>query len=212
MDVAPYIDTNSDRTFVPVRFLANALGVADSNIGWDNNSQRITLNQPGMNSVKMEIGSTTITSNGQPTQMDVSPIINHDRTFLPARFVAEALGYTVRWDEGNKVISCYPKGTTEPDIGNVMQYILQNPVQNQTQQPDPQSVPTITGKIPNGGYTVPANTDLKLLVDSDGYPKGQIDFQIQLKKGNLQQQYVDAKSIISQTVDSDTVDDAMSYT
>jgi len=40
--------------------------------------------------------------NGQSTRMDVSPEITNDRTFLPARWVAEALGAEVEWDENTK--------------------------------------------------------------------------------------------------------------
>lgn len=41
MDVAPFIQ--NDRTFVPVRFLGNALGVTDDRIVWDNPSQTAIL-------------------------------------------------------------------------------------------------------------------------------------------------------------------------
>jgi hypothetical protein len=40
--------------------------------------------------------------NGQSTRMDVSPEITNDRTFLPARWVAEALGAEVEWDDITK--------------------------------------------------------------------------------------------------------------
>jgi hypothetical protein len=40
--------------------------------------------------------------NKSPVHMDVSPEITNDRTFLPARWVAEALGAEVEWDDTTK--------------------------------------------------------------------------------------------------------------
>ena len=40
--------------------------------------------------------------NKSPVRMDVSPEITNDRTFLPARWVAEALGAEVEWDDTTK--------------------------------------------------------------------------------------------------------------
>ena len=65
-------------------------------------------------------------------------------------------------------------------------------------------------ELPYGGYKIPSNTDL-ILAGKDGYPKSQIDFQILLKKGNLEQQYADARSIMLQTVDADTIAEAIEY-
>jgi len=91
MDVAPYI-TNG-RTFVPVRYLADALGATTA---WDATTQTVTLTK-GSNTVVLTIGSTTETVNGTAQTMDVAPTIVNSRTMLPARWVAEALGATVGW-------------------------------------------------------------------------------------------------------------------
>ena len=42
---------------------------------------------------------------GEIVENDVEPIIINDRTMLPARFVAEALGATVEWDGENRVVT-----------------------------------------------------------------------------------------------------------
>lgn len=101
MDVAPYI--KNSRTYVPVRYLGYALGVADADIVWDEASQKVTLTK-GDNVVEMTIGSTTITVNGEAQTMDVAPEIANSRTMLPARFVAEGLGYNVGWDPGTQTV------------------------------------------------------------------------------------------------------------
>jgi len=101
MDVAPYIKNN--RTYVPVRYLGYALGVADADVVWDAAAQKATLTK-GDNVVELTIGSTTITVNGEAQTMDVAPEIVNNRTMLPARYVAEGLGYVVGWDPGTKTV------------------------------------------------------------------------------------------------------------
>ena len=48
--------------------------------------------------LKMTLGKTTYTLNGETKTMDVAPIIRNERTMLPVRYVAEALGATIAWD------------------------------------------------------------------------------------------------------------------
>jgi hypothetical protein len=105
------------RTLVPVRYLANALGVTD--VGWDQATQKVTLK-----GVELTIGSKTLISNGASSQMDVAPSIISGRTYLPARYVAEALGYEVGWDAANQVVYCWPKGEPKPDIVAIVAGLL----------------------------------------------------------------------------------------
>lgn len=148
MDVAPFIENG--RTFVPVRFLSNALGVVDDNIGWDEKARLVTLAEPGFPKVELVIGSRTIESNGQPKQMDVAPVIKDRRTFLPARFVAEALGYQVDWDAANQVVICWPKGMEKPDIDKVMEHIEVAPVEPEPAERDFSTAGDGTKFVPQG--------------------------------------------------------------
>ncbi len=53
----------------------------------------------------LTIDSNTAIVSGTPIYNDVAPIIENERTMLPARFVAEKLGATLRWDDvARKVI------------------------------------------------------------------------------------------------------------
>ncbi|MGC8721403.1 MAG: stalk domain-containing protein [Caldisericaceae bacterium] len=47
----------------------------------------------------LTIGSTAYSVNGETHTMDVSPFISDSRTFVPIRFIAEAFGLSVAWDE-----------------------------------------------------------------------------------------------------------------
>jgi len=102
MDVAPYI--KNSRTYMPVRYVAYALGIDDNNILWDGVNRTVTL-MKGDKVVQMQIGSTTILINGAAVTMDVAPEITSDRTMLPARWVAQAFGASVGWDEATQTVS-----------------------------------------------------------------------------------------------------------
>jgi hypothetical protein len=101
MDAAPYI--KNGRTYVPVRFLGYALGLTDAEIVWDEAAQKVTFTK-GDKVVELTIGSTTYTVSGESKTMDVAPEINNGRTMLPARYVAEGLGYTVGWDPATQTV------------------------------------------------------------------------------------------------------------
>ncbi|AEG14566.1 copper amine oxidase-like domain-containing protein [Desulfofundulus kuznetsovii DSM 6115] len=121
MDVAPFVEAG--RTFVPVRYLSNALGVEDKYIGWNEKARLVTLKQPGYPVVELVVGSRQLKSNGKVTNMDVSPLVRSGRTFLPARWLAEALGYQVDWDASLGLVVCWPKGEPKPDVSAVEQYL-----------------------------------------------------------------------------------------
>ena len=98
MDVAPFIE--NDRTFVPVRFIAEALG-AEADWGpEDGLTEWVTLTRGDM-VVTLTIGSNVITvTDGDETytiMSDVAAQIVNDRTFLPARAVGEIFGATFDW-------------------------------------------------------------------------------------------------------------------
>ena len=114
MDTAPIIYL--DRTFVPVRFLGNALGVDDSNIEWNSSSRTASLK--GSNKLDLTIGKSAITVNGVSEEIDVAPMITNSRTMLPARYVAEGLGFTVDWDADNQLVIVYQG--ERPDISAIV--------------------------------------------------------------------------------------------
>jgi len=93
-DVAPFMADN--RTMVPLRLIAEALGAS---VYWDaaNRSVDISL---GTESLTLTIDSPL------PDDMG-TPVIVSNRTFVPARYVSEMLGATVRWDIGNSAVYVY---------------------------------------------------------------------------------------------------------
>jgi len=101
-DAAPFLDNG--RTFVPVRYLALALGIPWQNIGWSQAAQTVNLPGNGI-TVTMSVGNNTLYVNNRPQKMNVAPLlVPPGRVFLPVRYVAEAFGYMVQWDEVNQSV------------------------------------------------------------------------------------------------------------
>ena len=90
-DAAPFVDSNW-RTMVPIRALAESF---DAEVNWDNDARTVTINYDANTQIVMTIGEDTYTVNGADQTMDTEPVIQGDRTYVPIRFAAEALGFTV---------------------------------------------------------------------------------------------------------------------
>jgi len=120
MDTEPFI--KDSRTFVPVRFLGNALGIDNDNITWDNTARKATLQ--GKNKLELTIGNKTMQKDTQKITMDVAPlIVDPGRTMLPARYVAEGLGFKVDWDAEKRLVIAWPEDQPKPDMEDVLKKI-----------------------------------------------------------------------------------------
>ncbi len=107
-DVTAYAHDN--RTFVPVRFVGERLGAT---VGWINETQTVTVEKDG-HKIEMPIGSSTYTLDGEAKTLDapaeLTPSTNgNSRTMVPIRFVTEALGYQVEWDQARNLVVIVPK-------------------------------------------------------------------------------------------------------
>ncbi|NLC12250.1 MAG: copper amine oxidase N-terminal domain-containing protein [Firmicutes bacterium] len=101
MDMAPFIQ--SERTFVPVRFIAQAFGVEESDIKWEPKEGPVEeVFIPYKNKiVTITIGSETIRvlDKGELKQVksDVAAFIRDGRTVLPLRAIGEIFGAEFDW-------------------------------------------------------------------------------------------------------------------
>lgn len=102
MDVSPYI--RDGRTYMPIRYVAYAMGLTDADIIWDAATRTVILTKD-QTRVTLIIGSRNIYVNGVPTTMDVAPEINNSRTCLPIAWVARAFGYSAVWDAGSRTVT-----------------------------------------------------------------------------------------------------------
>lgn len=91
-DVAPFIENG--RTLVPVRAIMEAV---DAEVEWDNDTQMVTITHDDKN-IELVIGSKEAKVNGEIKELDVPAKLVQKRTFVPIRFVSEALGYDVGYE------------------------------------------------------------------------------------------------------------------
>lgn len=96
IDTAPVAEKG--RVFLPARFVANSLGVPDSGVLWDQDTGTVTVVKDE-HTVKMTLGSNKILVNGDAIYMDTIPKVVPGRVLIPFRYLAEALGAEVVWDE-----------------------------------------------------------------------------------------------------------------
>lgn len=84
-------------TLVPLRFVGERL-YAD--VAWNGQKKQITIDdRANRRTIVLTIGSLTAMVDGKPMQLQVAPKIGPSgKTYVPIRFVAEALGAEVTWD------------------------------------------------------------------------------------------------------------------
>lgn len=96
----PFIDS-ANRTQAPIRAFATALGVEDSEVTWDQATQTATID----GTIKITMGSDTIKTAYGTIKMDTAAVNKEGRIYVPARYVANALGYEIEGTSANGVIT-----------------------------------------------------------------------------------------------------------
>ncbi len=93
------------RTLLPFREVSANLGVKndDEHIIWDGKDRSIVLKKDDVN-VSLKIGSKKATINSVEQTLDVEPVIYKGRTYIPARFVSQAFGKKVVWDQASNSV------------------------------------------------------------------------------------------------------------
>jgi hypothetical protein len=88
------------RVMVPLRGIFEALG---ANVRFESASQRIFATR-GSQSVELSLGSNQAMVDGQPVTLDTPAASLGGRTMVPLRFVSEALGADVRWQDSTQTV------------------------------------------------------------------------------------------------------------
>jgi hypothetical protein len=104
VNVSPAPVMQAGRVFVPLRGVFESLGASvvysDGQINATGNGREISLH----------IGSTQATVDGNPQTIDVAPFIIGASTYVPLRFVSQALGASVDWDGTNQIVAITMQG------------------------------------------------------------------------------------------------------
>ncbi|HEY6327069.1 MAG TPA: copper amine oxidase N-terminal domain-containing protein [Candidatus Cybelea sp.] len=87
------------RVFVPLRGIFERLGATVVYASGTINATK------GPTTVSLHIGSTQATVSGQPQSLDVAPFIVGATTYVPLRFIAQALGAQVGYDANTRVVA-----------------------------------------------------------------------------------------------------------
>ncbi|WP_366923754.1 hypothetical protein MFMK1_000666 [Metallumcola ferriviriculae] len=86
---------NAGRVLVPLRGIADALGLSTQ---WHNESQSIAITGDGT-SIALAIGKKEVSVGPDNFTLDTVPFLNAGHTYVPVRFVSEAFGASVDWDD-----------------------------------------------------------------------------------------------------------------
>ena len=101
LDTPAYINAEN-YTELPLRAVSEAFGAT---VNWDDASRTVTI-MMGQRIVSMTIGSKTMYINGTPVAMNTAPEITNERTFVPVRDLANALGISkIDWNEASATVT-----------------------------------------------------------------------------------------------------------
>lgn len=98
LDAAPYLGS-SGRTMVPLRALGDSIG---AQIDWDGGAKRVVYTKSGKE-VVLWLGRAEVQVNGQLLSVDCAPELKNDRVMVPLRVVTENLGFSLSWNNAEKM-------------------------------------------------------------------------------------------------------------
>lgn len=116
----------NDRTMVPVRAITEMIGY---DVNWVAEKQQVEVWEPSRQhpTIIMTIGSTTAYYEkyvaeidervSSEATLDSPPVLINERTFVPLRFISEAVGYTVDYNVDSEDVYLFSPEYMENQIG-----------------------------------------------------------------------------------------------
>lgn len=103
-DQMPYIDSNNS-VLVPARIVSEGLG---GDVQWDPENGQVVITYEG-DKILLRVNSTqAIIRSGsieRRVDMGTAAVLNNNRVMVPIRFVAEAMGCSVQWQDSTRTVS-----------------------------------------------------------------------------------------------------------
>ena len=192
-DEQPFIDS-SGRTQTPIKFIAEKLG---ANVTWDAKEQKVVF-EKGSKKLVLYIGKKDYELNGEKKTMDTAALLRDGRTFVPARYVAEAFDATVRWD--SDIMTLYINTNVKPSENSNVEH-----TENINVKPTKNEKTEIIA-----GFVVPLDTKL-VAIEEDWGGIAEACFEINLLRKDPARQVEDLKQILLQKCDPSAVDAVISY-
>jgi hypothetical protein len=103
VDAASFVDSNTKRTLVPTRFIAESLG---AEVDYISETKTVVIVK-GETTIELVLNSDTVVMNGvvlEDVKLDQTVIVKDGRSFIPLRAVAEILDNKVFYAQGEIVI------------------------------------------------------------------------------------------------------------
>lgn len=112
----------NNSTLTPLRQFAESLGFT---VNWNEENRSITVVKDGK-TIELTLNQSTAYVNGKPVELDIPPLLHHDLTVVPVRFISEAFGASVQWVNENRrvIINGRIMIVIEPDEEDLKKLIL----------------------------------------------------------------------------------------
>jgi hypothetical protein len=110
-DVAPLVEQH--RVLVPIRAVFSALGAY---VDFDAHTKTVIVAQP-KSTIELRVFSQRADVNGNTVWLDEPAVLRHGRTLVPLRFIAEASGADVSFDDTRNIASVNLAGAGAANFG-----------------------------------------------------------------------------------------------
>lgn len=130
---------------VPARDVFEFLG---ANVEWEGENQKVTVDYEET-TVELYINKREVLKNGQKETMPIPPKLINGKTMIPARYVAESLGFDVDFDNMTDTVIINTKGETKPQT---------KPVVPEITNPSATTKPTYDITLSDYSYSKKADT------------------------------------------------------
>lgn len=120
VDQPPVIENG--RVLVPMRVIFEELGAT---VQWNSTTKTVTATKENI-AVRLTINNPNASINGKINRLDVPATIKNGRTLVPLRFVSEALGATVQWNNQTKTVLINSNASAEGNATHQQFFTLLN--------------------------------------------------------------------------------------
>ncbi|WP_127484613.1 stalk domain-containing protein [Paenibacillus ehimensis] len=156
--------------FVPLRAIFESLGAT---VEWDSSTQTVTATREGK-TIVLTIGSNIAYVNGVPVTLSAPAQLIHGITMVPVRFVSEALGGVVEWNEASKSVVVFQNKPVIPTSAESEKTPIEQGGQEPSSEPsEPSASSPILQNISKG---ITNSSDIVFVIDVTGSMGEVIDY------------------------------------
>ena len=102
-EITSYTEMLNEARQIAVKRMVDEAEALGADVEWMEGSNQVIMTRAGK-TVVMALDSTIAMVDGKPVKMDVAPYAEENRTYIPARYVAEFFGQTVSWDQNSRQV------------------------------------------------------------------------------------------------------------